>query len=161
MAKVGQTIENPVAGDRVTFLETIESGDARLLCDTVTIAGAQGPPEHIHPRSLEHFEVLEGAIIVEVEGAAQTVRAGESTTVGAGAAHRFMSHPELDGRALVSFERPGRMEDFLVSFYELSRAGRTDSEGKPSMLQIAVTFSQLTEDIRTTLAPWPAGRWPT
>ena len=50
------------------------------------------------------------------------------------------------------------MAELLETFYELARAGRTDPEGKPSMLQIAVSFSALRDDIRTVIAPWPAQR---
>jgi hypothetical protein len=50
------------------------------------------------------------------------------------------------------------MEDFLVTLYELARVGRLNAKGLPSMQQIAVTGSQLTNDIRPTIAPWTAQR---
>lgn len=158
MARAGTTIHNPVAGDSVTFVETVQDGSPRLVCDMTTLAGGQGPPEHIHPSSAEAFEVLEGAVVVELDGTPRTLETGESLTVPAGRPHRFFSAPDRDGRVRVSFDHPGRMEDFLVTFYELARAGRTAADGKPSMPQIAASFSQLTDDIRTTIAPWPAQR---
>jgi hypothetical protein len=78
--------------------------------------------------------------------------------VPAGVPHKFASHPDRDGRTLVTFDVPGRIEDALVTFYELARAGRVRADGRPSMQQIAVTFSRLTSDMRATIAPWAARR---
>ncbi len=159
MAHVGATIDNAVAGDSVTFVATRQDGSPSLVLDMTTIAGAPGPPEHVHPRSNELFQVQEGAIVVEVDGASHTLTTGQSLTVRAGVPHKFASHPQLDGRTRVTLDMPGRMEDLLVTFYELARAGRVDATGKPSMQQIAVTVSQLTDDIRPTIAPWLAQRF--
>jgi quercetin dioxygenase-like cupin family protein len=158
MAHVGTTIENPVAGDSLTFVATREDGSTTLVCDITTIRGAQGPPEHVHPSSSELFEVQEGAIMVEVEGVRHTLDAGQTITVPPGVPHKFASDPEQDGRTLVTFDVPGQIEDALVTFYELARAGRVAADGKPSMQQVAVTFSQLASDMRATIAPWAAQR---
>jgi quercetin dioxygenase-like cupin family protein len=158
MARVGTMIDNPVVGDSLTFVATREDGSTTLVCDITTIEGAQGPPEHVHPSSSELFEVQEGAIVVEVDGVPHTLESGQNITVQAGVPHKFASHPELDGRTRVTFDVPGRIEDALVTFYELARAGRVSADGKPSMQQIAVTFSQLTHDMRATIAPWAAQR---
>jgi len=83
------------------------------------------------------------------------LRAGESHTVRPGVPHGFTSHGEQAAITRVVMDRPGRMAEFLETFYELNRTGRTDSEGKPSFPQIAVTFVALRHDIRTVVAPWP------
>jgi len=87
-----------------------------------------------------------------------TLAAGQAINVPAGVPHKFASHPDRDGRTLVTFDVPGRIEDALVTFYELARAGRVRADGRPSMQQIAVTFSRLTSDMRATIAPWAAQR---
>jgi len=158
MAHAGESIENPIAGERLTFVATCEDGSEALVCDITTTAGAPGPPEHMHPSSGELFEVHEGAILIDVDGSRHTLRSGQSLTVRAGVPHKFASHPELDGRTRVSFDVPGRIEDQLVTFSELARAGRLSADGRPSMQQVAVTFSELTRDTRATVAPWAAQR---
>jgi len=158
MAHVGARIENPIAGESLTFVSTCEDGSTTLVCDITTVAGAPGPPEHMHPSSSELFEVHEGAITVELDGVLHTLESGQSLTVEAGVPHKFASHPELDGRTRVTFDVPGRIEDQLVTFSELARAGRLSADGRPSMQQVAVTFSQLADDTRATVAPWPAQR---
>jgi len=156
---VGTKIDNAAAGDSVVFVATREDGSAELVLDITTIAGASGPPEHIHPCSSERFEVQEGALVVEAGGHPHSLVAGQALTVQAGVPHKFASHPELDGRTRVTLDVPGRMEDFLVTFYELARAGRVSTKGLPSLQQIAVTGSEMREDLRPTIAPWVAQRF--
>jgi len=158
MAHAGESIENPIAGERLTFVATCEDGSEALVCDITTTAGAPGAPEHMHPSSSELFEVQEGAILIELAGSKHTLRSGQSLTVRAGVPHKFASHRELDGRTRVTFDVPGRIEDQLVTFSELARAGRLSADGRPSMQQVAVTFSELTHDTRATVAPWVAQR---
>ena len=70
MARPGAVIENPVIGDRITFLRTTAETAGELLeFDIFARAGAQGPPEHIHPHSTERFEVLRGTEAVVHLGA--------------------------------------------------------------------------------------------
>jgi quercetin dioxygenase-like cupin family protein len=154
MAQAGETVENPVSGETLTFVATREGGSPTLVCDIAILAGAPGPPEHLHPSSSELFEVHEGAITVESGGVLHTLQSGERLTVGPGVPHKFGSHPEKDGRIRVTFDVPGRLEDQLVTFSELARAGRLSADGRPSMQQVAVTFSELTRDTRSTVAPW-------
>jgi mannose-6-phosphate isomerase-like protein (cupin superfamily) len=158
MAHAGEIIENQIAGERLTFVATCEDGSKSLVCDITTTAGAPGPPEHLHPSSSELFEVQDGAILIEVAGSPHTLRSGQSLTVRAGVPHKFASHPGLDGRTRVTFDVPGRIEEQLVTFSELARAGRLSTDGRPSMQQVAVTFSELTGDTRATVAPWAAQR---
>jgi quercetin dioxygenase-like cupin family protein len=158
MVTEGQTIENPVAGDTVRFLRVPTAGGGGLLVEMTTVPGGQGPPTHVHPHSSETFTVKSGSIMLHEDGQELILRAGETRMVAAGVPHTFASHGDVPAVTEVSFDRPGRMADFLETFYELARAGRTDAEGKPSMLQIAVSFGALADDIRTVVAPWPAQR---
>ena len=68
MAKAGDVIENPVIGDRVVFLQTSRDTNGALLeLDIFARAGAQGPPEHIHPEQEERFTVLAGSLKGRIE----------------------------------------------------------------------------------------------
>ena len=52
--------------------------DAEVLEVEATYApGSQAPPNHLHPDQDEHFEILEGAMQVQLDG-------GEERTVGKG-----------------------------------------------------------------------------
>jgi quercetin dioxygenase-like cupin family protein len=156
MPNPGQKIVNPVAGDSVTFVALPRADHHDLVMEMATRPGGQGPPPHIHPRSYETFTVIRGSIVV-TEGARTVVLGeGESYTVRPGAVHAFASHGDEEALTRVVMDRPGRMAEFLETFYELNRAGRTDAAGKPSFPQIAATFGALRNDIRTVVAPRPA-----
>ena len=156
MPIAGQKIVNPVAGDSVTFLALPDASGTELVMEMTTVPGGQGPPVHVHPRSQETFTVVSGSIVVRENGREVVLLAGESYTVAPGVPHGFASHGDQEALTQVRMDRPGRMAEFLETFYELNRAGRTDAEGKPCLPQIAVTFGALKDDIRTVVAPWPA-----
>ena len=60
-----RTIENPLTGERVTFLATAEetNGDYVRIRNE-TSAGAPGPVMHYHLTYTEAFEMLEGRLDV-------------------------------------------------------------------------------------------------
>jgi quercetin dioxygenase-like cupin family protein len=127
MARAGAVIENPVIGDRVVFRHTTaETGGELLEFDIFARAGAQGPPEHVHPGSSEHFEVLRGTLRARVAGVERAVTAGESLTVPAGTLHTWWNAGADEFQVRVQLRPAGRMESFLETIYGLALAGRTN-----------------------------------
>ena len=63
MAYAGQTLENPVSGEKITFIQTAADTDGELLEIELELSpdGAV-PGAHIHPEQEERFEVLEGTM---------------------------------------------------------------------------------------------------
>lgn len=152
MPRVGQRIENPIAGDAVTFIAL----EPALVIDVETVAGGPGPPPHVHPRARETFEVLSGTLVLTERKREIVLRAGDTHVIEPGTPHKFASHPEEGGVTRVTVDPAGRMAECLETMYALARAGRTDKQGRPSMLQIALTFGELTDTIRAHGPPWPA-----
>src|SRR5258708_33474942 len=77
MGKIGQTIENPLTGERVTFLQTTQSTGGTLLEVECAIPGPGfGPPLHVHLKQKESFRVVAGKLGV--------VGAGEQRLLGIG-----------------------------------------------------------------------------
>src|ERR671933_1408848 len=57
----GQTLENPVTGERFTFTATAATTDGELLAfDFALRPGGAVPIPHVHPIQTERFEVTEG-----------------------------------------------------------------------------------------------------
>jgi hypothetical protein len=66
MTHAGETIENPVTHDRVIFRLTAQDTKGTLLAfDDVLLVGYISPPEHVHPRQEERFEVISGSLAYE------------------------------------------------------------------------------------------------
>ena len=57
----GQTLENPVTGERFTFLHTAASTGGELLAFELGLEpGGAVPIPHVHPIQTERFEVRRG-----------------------------------------------------------------------------------------------------
>ena len=57
----GQTLENPVTGERFTFTHTAASTGGELLAFDLGLGiGGAVPIPHVHPIQTERFEVVEG-----------------------------------------------------------------------------------------------------
>jgi quercetin dioxygenase-like cupin family protein len=63
MAYTGQTIENPVSGERITFLQTARDTAGELLEFELELSpDGHVPGAHVHPEQEERFHVLEGTM---------------------------------------------------------------------------------------------------
>jgi mannose-6-phosphate isomerase-like protein (cupin superfamily) len=139
-----RTIENPLSGERVTFLATAEETNgeyARIRNETA--AGAQGVVMHYHLTYTEAFEVLEGTLDVCV-GTKENhlvLGEGESAFVPLETAHRFWN----SSTEPVVFEveiRPARdFEKALRAQFGLVQDGKTDEKAIPkNILELALIY---------------------
>ena len=88
IARVGDTIENPVTGERITWLTTASSSAGALLAFELAIApGASVAAPHRHARQQERFTVERGSVWVDVAGERRAAVAGEAVIVPIGAPH--------------------------------------------------------------------------
>src|SRR3954453_14945743 len=61
MITPGQTLENPVTGERFTFTDTAATTEGELLAfDFALRPGGAVPMPHVHPIQTERFEVVAG-----------------------------------------------------------------------------------------------------
>ncbi len=75
--------------------------------------GFDGPPEHYHDRSVEHFEVLAGEATFLIDDREVPVRAGETLTVDTGKRHTFRVEGDELCYMLVDIESPGKLRHVL------------------------------------------------
>lgn len=114
MARVGETIEHPLTGERLTFLETAATTGGDLLKVSVEMApGGTLARPHVHPRAQEEFEVLSGRIQLKTDGETCVAEAGESVIVPRGAGHVW-GNPFDDPATITVAVRPAlKLETFL------------------------------------------------
>jgi quercetin dioxygenase-like cupin family protein len=111
----GQQIEGP-NGFRLRLVRTAAETGGEVLEMEAGYGGDGGlPPEHLHPRQAEHFEVLEGTVLAVIDGEERRYVAGEAFDVPAGTRHRMGG----DGPARVRWEvRPAlRTAEFFERLY--------------------------------------------
>lgn len=80
---------------------------AVLQCEAP--AGTPGPPVHVHPESDETFVVLDGTLLVHVEGRTHALTSGSALFVPRGAPHTFATPPGAAARFL-ALHTPGGFE---------------------------------------------------
>ena len=88
----GQTVENPVTGERLTFRETArETGGEYVRFEALIAPGGTLASAHLHPYQSERFELFSGTLTMKVgsrtlishEAAAAWRRARECKTTTA------------------------------------------------------------------------------
>jgi quercetin dioxygenase-like cupin family protein len=89
MAHAAQEIEGH-DGFRLLLVRTAAETDGALLEMEATYGGTGPmPPEHLHPRQAERFQVLEGAMRTIVGGVERRYGPGEAFEVPAGTPHQM------------------------------------------------------------------------
>ena len=91
-ASLARVIENPVTGERLTFLATTEETGGELLKVKGELpAGSPEAPMHYHLAFTERFEVLEGRLDMYLGGKENHIvlAAGQSALAPLSTAHPF------------------------------------------------------------------------
>jgi len=126
-------IENPVTGERATFIETSsESAGARSIID-IEVSPGGGVPTHRHTDHEERIEVLEGEIEVTMEGVAHRAGAGECVLIERGTVHSWRNPSptrKLRFRGAMTPGNPG-FEGCLRLLFGLGRDGELRKSGLP------------------------------
>jgi len=158
VARPGETIENPVTGERVTWIETAHSTGGKLLAADLYVrpAAAVGLA-HRHVRQEERFAVRSGTAGFEVAGEARTVGQGDEVTIAAGVAHRWWNAGQDELRVRLELRPALDTETFFETFFGLARDGKTKAKtkGVPGLLQFAVLFRDLGDSCPQPVKPPP------
>lgn len=126
-----RTIEYPVEGVRLTFLETAqETGGARIVLRMVVAPGGGVKPE-VHTKFTESYEVLEGALAFELGGSSIRLAPGTTLSVPPGARHGLRNDTESPVTVRV-VATPGTLaERGLRAYFGLCRDGMVTKAGMP------------------------------
>ena len=154
MAHAGQTISNPVSGERITFRETADDTNGELLAFTLELdADGQVPGMHVHPSQEERFEIVHGTMKFRKGLRTVTAEAGDVVVVEPGTAHKFSNGGEE--KAIVNVEvRPAlRMEELFETAMDLANEGRTTRKGMPKPLDLALFVREFSAEVQGPFPP--------
>jgi quercetin dioxygenase-like cupin family protein len=140
VAKAGDVIENPITGERITFLRTTRETSGELLRFEYVVPPKFTIPEHVHPHQEERHEVLTGTLRGSVGGHERDYSEGERVVGPAGVPHAWKNPSSDEELRFVSELRPPLVfETLLETYFGLARDGKTTKQGIPkNPLQIAV-----------------------
>jgi quercetin dioxygenase-like cupin family protein len=136
----GQTVENPVTGERFTFTHTAASTDGELLAfDFALRPGGAVPIPHVHPVQTERFEVTAGTMRFRVGLRTVIAEPGDVVEVEPGVMHSFANDGDEEARLRVEVRPALAMEEMFADVVELAEAGRMTRRGLPrNLLDLAL-----------------------
>jgi quercetin dioxygenase-like cupin family protein len=148
MAHAGTTIQDPVSGQRVTFLKTASDTGGELLRFEVRLAPGGFILTHAHPMQQERLDLISGTLHLRTRERTRSIVAGENVVIGPGQAHEARN--ESDEVAVFVIEaRPAlRTERWLGAMFCLARKGNTDHRGRPrNALQLGVIRHEYLDEV--------------
>jgi mannose-6-phosphate isomerase-like protein (cupin superfamily) len=92
--------------------------------------GGSPPPAHHHPAQDEHFEVLEGAVRVRVDGEERELGVGDEIRIGRGQVHQMWNPGAEPARVRWVTTPGGRTERWFRALDGLFREGGDIAEGR-------------------------------
>ncbi len=159
MAYAGQTLENPVSGEKITFIQTAADTDGELLEIELELSpdGAV-PGAHIHPEQEERFEVVEGTMAFRMGLKKIVAGPGEVVTVPAGKVHSVKNAGEDTAKVRVQVRPALAMEQLFETTVALAEDGRTTSKGMPKPLDLALFVREYRREVKAPFPPAPIVR---
>jgi quercetin dioxygenase-like cupin family protein len=154
MLRAGDTIENPVTGERITFHRTSrDTGGEAVVIEVAVRPGGFVAAPHVHPHQEERFQVLRGSVGFRLGRTRSVAGPGERLTVPAGTPHAFWNAGD-DEALFVCEVRPAlAFEQLLETMFALAADGRTNRKGLPNPFRLAVIADHHFDEVRLPFPP--------
>ncbi len=158
MARAGDLIENPLTGERITFLKTTLETNGELLRFEYLIPPGFSIPEHVHPRQEERHEIVSGTLRGRVAGHERVYVEGQTVIGPAGVPHAWRNPSDDKGLIIASELRPAlRFEPLIETVFAIAGDLRTSKIAVPRhLLRISMLLDASRDDFYPTQIPMPA-----
>ena len=155
MAYKGKQLSNPKTGQDILFLQTAkDTGGALLEMETTYNSHSKEPAAHYHPFQKEDFTVLSGQLTVRIDGQLRVLKQGDTLHIPSGKVHAMWN--DVDGRTIVNWKVQPAMdtEHLLETATGLVMDGKTNSDGMPNILQVALMANKYSDVFRLAKLPF-------
>jgi quercetin dioxygenase-like cupin family protein len=154
MIHPGDTLENPVTGEVLTFRRTAaETSGELVVVETVVQPDGFVAAAHVHPSQTERFEITRGALGLQIGGDTVTARAGDAVVVPPGTAHRFWNDGDEPASFICEIRPALGFESLIETMFALAAQGRTNKRGLPNPLQLAVVAKAHFDTVQLPFPP--------
>lgn len=145
---------NPVTGMRLRETSDPTAGpDAELVWEATYPPHAPEPDPHLHPFQAERMEILAGAPAVRMNGILRTLSPGDVVDIPAGTPHGLWNPADEPARTIWRTMPARHRRELFAKLYGLASEGKTNAEGMPNLLQVAVLQSAYPDEIRFVRPP--------
>jgi mannose-6-phosphate isomerase-like protein (cupin superfamily) len=154
MIRAGDSIENPVTGERLVFHKTSrETGGQAVVVETFVQPNGFVAAAHVHPSQEERFEIVHGSVGFKVGGEKLVAGPGQRITVPAGTPHKFWNAGD-DVAQFVCEIRPAlQFEQLIETMFSLAADGKTNRKGMPNPLRLAVIANAHFDTVQLPFPP--------
>jgi mannose-6-phosphate isomerase-like protein (cupin superfamily) len=154
MIRSGDTIHNPVTGERITFHQTSAdtNGEAVVIECTVQPDGFVAAA-HLHPSQTERFNVIDGRLGMKVGRKKLLLERGDVAEVEPGTPHKFWNIGEDEVRFVCEVRPALQFESLLETMFALAEDGKTNKKGMPNPLRLAVIARAHFDTVRLPQPP--------
>ena len=154
MIHAGDTIENPVTGERLVFHRTSQETDGEaVVFETFVQPDGFVAAAHVHPKQEERFEILSGTLSLRVGGEEIVARPADSVTIPAGTPHRFWNAGEDEAHFRCEVRPALQFERLIETMFALAADGKTSRKGMPNPLRLAVIARAHFDVVRLPFPP--------
>ena len=154
MIRTGETLENPVTGERLRFLKTArDTGGESVVVDVTVQPHGFVAAAHVHPNQTETFDVLAGTVGFKVAGETFELGAGRQVVVDAGTPHKFWNAGNTPARFRTEVRPALQFEQLIETMYGLAADGKTNRKGMPNPLRLAVVAKHHFDELQLPFPP--------
>jgi quercetin dioxygenase-like cupin family protein len=154
MIHAGDTIENPVTGERIYFRKTARETNGELVEIEVTVQpNGFVAAAHVHPYQSERFEILSGTIEFRLGKERVVAKEGEVVTVEPGTPHSFRNLSSYAARFVTEIRPALQFEQLIETMFSLAADGKTNRKGMPNPVRLAVIAKAHFDDVRLPFPP--------
>ena len=154
MIRAGDSIENPVTGERLVFRQTSkETGGEAVVIETYVQPGGFVAAAHVHPLQEERFQVLRGTVGFKVAGEKLVAGPGTRLTVPPKTPHRFWNAGDETAHFVCEIRPALQFESLIETMYGLAADGKTNRKGMPNPLRLAVIAQAHFDTVRLPFPP--------
>ena len=154
MIRAGDSIVNPVTGERLVFeLTSHDTGGEYTLFDTFVEPGGAVASAHVHPYQTEIFSVIEGRLGVKQGREKLELAPGEKALIDPGTPHKFWNAGDETLRFRAEVRPALQFESLIETMFALAADGKTNRKGMPNPLRLAVIANAHFDTVRLPFPP--------
>src|SRR5690348_16326134 len=154
MIRAGDTIENPITGERLVFRKTSrETGGQAVVIETFVQPNGFVAAAHVHPSQEERFGVLRGSVGFKIGRKKLVAGPGQRITVPAGTPHKFWNAGDDEAHFVCEVRPALQFESLLETMFALAVDGKTNRKGMPNPLRLAVIANAHFDTVQLPFPP--------
>jgi quercetin dioxygenase-like cupin family protein len=153
LIRAGDTIENPITGERIVFHKTsAETNGESVVIECFVEAGGAVAAAHVHPSQDERFEIVGGAVGFKLGKTEIVAKPGDRVLVPAGTPHKFWNAGDEQAHFVCEVRPALGFEQLLETMFALANDGKVNRKGMPNPVRLAVIAR---EHFDTVQLPFP------